>query len=105
MLDEAQLRLGISYLFVSHDLAVAVVRLVADRVIVMYLDPIVEAVPVARLFDSPGHPYTRALPSSVPLPERRHQGGPRFRLTGEPRSLAVACYLHGSGGHGRGGHG
>ena len=103
MLDEARRRLGVSYLFVSHDLAV--VRLVADRAIVMYLGRIVEAGPVARVFDSPGHPYTRALLSLVPLPERRHQDGSRFRLTGEPRSPAVACHLHGSGGRGRGRHG
>jgi oligopeptide/dipeptide ABC transporter ATP-binding protein len=82
LLDELRRRLGISYLFVSHDLAV--VRLVADRVIVMYLGRVVETGPVERVFANPGHPYTRALLASVPKPERR--GERRFRLTGEPRS-------------------
>ncbi len=82
LLDELRRRLGISYLFVSHDLAV--VRLVADRVIVMYLGRVVETGPVERVFANPGHPYTRALLASVPMPERRDER--RFRLTGEPRS-------------------
>jgi oligopeptide/dipeptide ABC transporter ATP-binding protein len=82
LLDELRRRLGISYLFVSHDLAV--VRLVADRVIVMYLGRVVETGPVERVFANPGHPYTRALLASVPMPERR--GERRLRLTGEPRS-------------------
>jgi oligopeptide/dipeptide ABC transporter ATP-binding protein len=82
LLDELRRRLGISYLFVSHDLAV--VRLVADRVIVMYLGRVMETGPVERVFANPGHPYTRALLASVPMPERR--GERRFRLTGEPRS-------------------
>ena len=87
LLDDLRRRLGISYLFVSHDLAV--VRLLADRVVVMYLGRIVEAGPVAQVFASPGHPYTRALLASVPRPDRRSDqsdGRPRFRLTGEPRS-------------------
>jgi len=84
LLDDLRRRLGISYLFVSHDLAV--VRLMADRVIVMYLGRVVEAGPVERVFARPGHPYTRALLSSVPLPSPRRERGPRLRLTGEPRS-------------------
>jgi oligopeptide/dipeptide ABC transporter ATP-binding protein len=84
LLDDLRRRLGISYLFVSHDLGV--VRLVADRIVVMYLGRIVEAGPVDRVFAEPGHPYTRALLSSVPRPERRRDSGSRFRLVGEPRS-------------------
>lgn len=84
LLDDLRRRLGISYLFVSHDLAV--VRLMADRVIVMYLGRVVEAGPVERVFARPGHPYTRALLSSVPRPSAQHERGPRLRLTGEPRS-------------------
>ncbi len=84
LLDDLRRRLGISYLFVSHDLAV--VRLMADRVAVMYLGRVVEAGPVDRVLGSPRHPYTRALLSSVPSPERRRNGAPPFRLAGEPRS-------------------
>ena len=76
-------RLGMSYLFVSHDLNI--VRLLADRVLVMYLGQIVEHGPVEAVFDRPRHPYTRALLSAAPLldPSARR---PRIRLAGEPRS-------------------
>jgi oligopeptide/dipeptide ABC transporter ATP-binding protein len=82
LLDSLRRRLGMSYLFVSHDLNV--VRLLADRVLVMYLGRIVEMGPVTEIFERPRHPYTRALLSSVPEPA----GGTRrrIRLSGEPRS-------------------
>ena len=82
LLDSLRRRLGMSYLFVSHDLNV--VRLLADRVLVMYLGRIVEMGPVTEIFERPRHPYTRALLSCVPEP----RGGtrPRIRLSGEPRS-------------------
>jgi oligopeptide/dipeptide ABC transporter ATP-binding protein len=83
LLAELRARLGMSYLFVSHDLNV--VRLFADRVLVMYLGKIVEQGPVDEIFDRPGHPYTRALVSAAPVldPGARK---PRLRLRGEPRS-------------------
>ena len=83
LLDDLRRRLGMSYLFVSHDLNI--VRLLADRVLVMYLGKIVESGPVIDVFERPRHPYTRALLSAVPggLPGA---GGPRIRLSGEPRS-------------------
>ena len=82
LLEELQERLGLSYLFVSHDLAV--VRHVADRVAVMYLGRIVETAPVERLFTAAAHPYTQALVSAVPLPDpRRERWRERIVLAGD----------------------
>lgn len=67
LLEELQERLGVSYLFISHDLAV--VRHIAHRVAVMYLGRIVEHGPVQRIFGSTAHPYTQALLSAVPVPD------------------------------------
>jgi oligopeptide/dipeptide ABC transporter ATP-binding protein len=83
LLEDLRRRLGMSYLFVSHDLNV--VRLLADRVLVMYLGRIVEMGGVTDVFANPRHPYTRALLSSVPAPGEGGAGR-RIRLTGEPRS-------------------
>ncbi|WP_336058007.1 ABC transporter ATP-binding protein [Nitratireductor sp. CH_MIT9313-5] len=67
LLMELQERLGLSYLFISHDLSV--VRHLADRVIVMYLGTIVEEAQTDELFANPRHPYTRALLSAIPEPD------------------------------------
>jgi glutathione transport system ATP-binding protein len=67
LLLELRAELGLSYLFVAHDLAV--VRHIADRVAVMYLGRIVEIGDVDAVFDSPTHPYTQALLSAVPIPD------------------------------------
>jgi oligopeptide/dipeptide ABC transporter ATP-binding protein len=83
LLEDLRGRLGMSYLFVSHDLNV--VRLLADRVLVMYLGRVVEMGGVEDVFANPRHPYTRALLSSVPAPGEGGAGR-RIRLTGEPRS-------------------
>ncbi len=82
LLQKLKAELGMSYLFVSHDLSV--VRLLCDRVIVMYLGKVVEEGPAEALFSAPLHPYTRALVDAAPTLHDR--GGTRLRLTGEPRS-------------------
>jgi oligopeptide/dipeptide ABC transporter ATP-binding protein len=81
LLADLKERLGMSYLFVSHDLNV--VRLLCDRILVMYLGKIVEAGPVDQVFNQPRHPYTEALISAIPSFEAKPHPIP---LTGEPRS-------------------
>ncbi|WP_103063453.1 ABC transporter ATP-binding protein [Actinomyces qiguomingii] len=67
LLDELRATLGLSYLFVAHDLSV--VRHIADRVAVMYLGRIVEIGDVDAVFSAPAHPYTQALLSAIPIPD------------------------------------
>jgi oligopeptide transport system ATP-binding protein len=87
LLEALQDRLGLTYLFISHDLGM--VRHIADRVAVMYLGAIVELADRDRLYEDPKHPYTRALLSAAPIPdpeiERRRA---RIILTGDPPSPA-----------------
>ncbi|HDR14778.1 MAG TPA: ABC transporter ATP-binding protein [Desulfobacteraceae bacterium] len=67
LLEDLQDRLGLSYLFISHDLNL--VGYLSDMVAVMYLGQIMETAPSETLFDNPVHPYTKALLSAVPVPE------------------------------------
>jgi len=67
LLDELKAKLGLSYLFVAHDLSV--VRHICDRVAVMYLGKIVEIGAVDEVFERPRHPYTEALLSAIPIPD------------------------------------
>jgi oligopeptide/dipeptide ABC transporter ATP-binding protein len=93
LLETLQQRLGLSFLFISHD--IATVKYLAHRVAVMYLGVIVEEADSASLFAAPRHPYTRALLSSVPVPDPdfRHE---RLVLNGEipsPTEASVGCRL------------
>ena len=84
LLDDLKQRLGLSYLFVSHDLNV--VRLLCDRILVMYLGHIVESGPADLVFAAPAHPYTKALLSAVPSIAGSACRQHRLALPGEPRS-------------------
>ncbi len=96
LLDSLKARLGLSYLFVAHDLAI--VRHIADRVAVMYLGVIVETGTVAAVYAHPVHPYTRALLSAMPIPDPdAERGRRRILLEGElpsPSSPPSGCRFH-----------
>jgi oligopeptide/dipeptide ABC transporter ATP-binding protein len=82
MLEDLQHDLGLSYLFISHDLSV--IRHIAQRVAVMYLGRIVETAPVEELFTRAAHPYTQSLISAIPLPDpRKERARRRILLTGD----------------------
>jgi len=80
LLIALQRQLGLTYLFISHDMSV--VRHVADRVAVMYLGKVVELAPAAELFSHPRHPYTQALLSSAPALHQQRSVR-RIKLTGD----------------------
>jgi oligopeptide/dipeptide ABC transporter ATP-binding protein len=83
LLDDLQDRLGLSYVFVAHDLSV--VRHVSDRIAVMYLGKLVELSPAEDLYSRPVHPYTAALLSAIPIPDpERTRSRPRLSVPGEP---------------------
>jgi oligopeptide/dipeptide ABC transporter ATP-binding protein len=84
LLRDLKRQLGLSYLFVSHDLNV--VRLLCNHILVMYLGRIVESGPAEQVFAAPAHPYTQALLSAVPKLGATSGGLSRIRLPGEPRS-------------------
>ena len=67
MFDELQEKMGLTYLFIAHDLLV--VRHISDRIAVMYLGKMVELADAREIYDHPLHPYTRSLMSAVPLPD------------------------------------
>jgi oligopeptide/dipeptide ABC transporter ATP-binding protein len=94
LLRDLQRRLGLAYVFISHDLAV--VRHIADRIAVMYLGRIVESAPADALFARPRHPYTQALLSAVPVPDPRARRERKILAGDVPSATAPppGCHLH-----------
>jgi peptide/nickel transport system ATP-binding protein len=96
LLEHLQDELGLTYLFIAHDLAI--VRHISDRIAVMYLGKIVEVAPADDLYDNPLHPYTLTLLSAIPIPdpevERRRVA---IRVEGDlpsPANPPAACRFH-----------
>jgi peptide/nickel transport system ATP-binding protein len=96
LMEELQSRLGLTYLFIAHDLAV--VRHISDRIAVMYLGWIVEVSPAEELYDDPLHPYTISLLSAVPIPDPEVERQRRpILLPGDlpsPANPPPACRFH-----------
>jgi oligopeptide/dipeptide ABC transporter ATP-binding protein len=94
LLDELQSELGLSYLFIAHDLSV--VKHISDRIAVMYLGRIVEVAGEGALFEDPRHPYTQALLSAIPVPKPK-RAKTRVVLKGDvpnPVQPPAGCHFH-----------
>ncbi|WP_152360746.1 ABC transporter ATP-binding protein [Microlunatus speluncae] len=95
LLQELQERLGLTYLFISHDLAV--IKHLCDRVAVMYVGELVEQAPAEELFRRPRHPYTEALLASLPVPDPYRRRDDRPGISGEipdPAEQIPGCVFH-----------
>jgi peptide/nickel transport system ATP-binding protein len=83
LMQELQQQLGLTYLFITHDLSV--VKHISDDIMVMYLGQVVEKAPAERIFENPLHPYTQALLSAIPIPDPDYKQE-RVLLKGEVTS-------------------
>ena len=94
LLQDLQSKLGLSYLFISHDLSV--VQYISHRVAVMYVGKIVEVASTKSLFTEPRHPYTQALLDSVPVadPEVHSQSAALGGEVADPANPPSGCYFH-----------
>jgi oligopeptide/dipeptide ABC transporter ATP-binding protein len=96
LLEELQQKLGLTYLFIAHDLSV--VQHISDRIAVMYLGRIVEVAESEELYHNPLHPYTKALLSAIPIPDPRlDKNRQRIILKGEvpsPANPPAGCHFH-----------
>ena len=85
LLKDLQKKYGLTYLFISHNLGV--VKYMSNRIAVMYLGKLVELAPAKELFENPMHPYTKALLSSIPVPDPElARTKERIKVAGEPPS-------------------
>jgi oligopeptide/dipeptide ABC transporter ATP-binding protein len=95
LLVDLRKQLDLSYIFISHDLAV--VEHICDTIAVMYLGEIVEMTDGQTLFARPKHPYTQALMSAIPRPDPKRRGKPRMVLQGDipnPENPPQGCRFH-----------
>jgi len=96
LLDDLQDDMGLSYVFIAHDLSV--VRHFSDQIAVMYLGKFMEVSPAAELYRKPIHPYTEALLSAIPIPDpRENRDRQRLVVSGEPPNPILpppGCRFH-----------
>ncbi|HEX2830070.1 MAG TPA: ABC transporter ATP-binding protein [Burkholderiales bacterium] len=96
LLEDLQKRLGLTYLFIAHDLAV--VRHISDRIVVMYLGRAMEIADRDALYENPLHPYTRALLDAVPIPDPAVEATREHRVLGgevpSPLNPPQGCVFH-----------